>query len=516
MPSPQHATRAWDTIARSGSIDDVLAAESDDEVRASPGWRSCFRVRRAIFAKHAVPLLGPGDLASIDLGSDDERAAVACAATLGARSALFALDPRSLSAWLDVHAAAWPEDPWLALSAGWLAAMSGGDPAMVKQCAEHAQRIARERRDGMLVIDAAALGALAAIEGGDPTVGLDLARRASRMASSEGVSPFAVLPHVVLARARRVTGYPHLAAHIVGAVAAYLAEDCRAWPDWEALLASGPALVRAARGPAERLRAVLVALERAERAELETSAGTLLTDDLPAFARIEAELLLEVLDAARPSHHAIEWCHGATDAPPAGLHGTAGAQDADAHVVARPGEPGRRVLSLGTELVVREHGALRIAAEEGQARTDSAIAALLLAGPEGMPRDVLFARLYGFAYHERHAGVFRVLLHRARKRVEGWATLDRTEGGIRIALERTVAFPDPRCQSSDRALFSVVVAAQGRVSARDLAEKLGVPLRSAQETLRRLAEAGLFRPLASGRVIEYVLEDTTFNEPTPP
>ena len=41
-----------------------------------------------------------------------------------------------------------------------------------------------------------------------------------------------------------------------------------------------------------------------------------------------------------------------------------------------------------------------------------------------------------------------------------------------------------------------------------------MPLRTVQATLRQLANEGVCRVERSGRNVEYVVEDTTFREPT--
>ena len=52
------------------------------------------------------------------------------------------------------------------------------------------------------------------------------------------------------------------------------------------------------------------------------------------------------------------------------------------------------------------------------------------------------------------------------------------------------------------------------VPAKDAAKLLGIPVRTAQDGLRRLVDDGVCRAEKVGRRLEYHLEDTTFREPT--
>jgi hypothetical protein len=283
---------------------------------------------------------------------------------------------------------------------------------------------------------------------------------------------------------------------------------------WERILGTGTSGPPPPDGAPERLYAALEAAGRGDRGDWEEALDEIGAAPLPAFLRAEVDALRELADWSAPSTRCAEWIGGTTDAPPFALDGASGTTRARAFVLAAPGRAPRRVLALGRSLCERETHAQTIGDEAEQARTDSTVAALLLAGPEGVPVETLFERIYGFPHHERHDGVWRVLLHRVRARVEGWATLEHAQRHVSVVPRGPVLFPDARCERADAEVLAYA-AAHGVLVAKDIAEALGVPLRRAQDALKRLAEGGLFRATSEGRVVRYVLEDTTFGEPTP-
>jgi predicted transcriptional regulator len=59
-----------------------------------------------------------------------------------------------------------------------------------------------------------------------------------------------------------------------------------------------------------------------------------------------------------------------------------------------------------------------------------------------------------------------------------------------------------------------VLAEQGRLSVRAVAQMLGIPVRTAQHALKALAEEGICEVERRGRELQYRIEDTTFSEPT--
>jgi len=129
--------------------------------------------------------------------------------------------------------------------------------------------------------------------------------------------------------------------------------------------------------------------------------------------------------------------------------------------------------------------------------------------------DALFRRVYGFAYDEGlHRGVRDVLYHRVRQRLGEVAALVRADGRIRVAHDVSILAPDPRCSPPRDHILLWLLARHGHTSAKDAAKLLGIPVRTAQDGLRRLADDGVCRAEKVGRRLEYHLEDTTFREPT--
>jgi DNA-binding transcriptional ArsR family regulator len=143
------------------------------------------------------------------------------------------------------------------------------------------------------------------------------------------------------------------------------------------------------------------------------------------------------------------------------------------------------------------------------------LAILALAGASGLDDSTCFTRTYGFAYvPDLHRGVFDVLLHRARIAVQGAARLERASGRIALSATRPLLVPDPcTAQSmSDRVLR--FLAEQGRASAKQAAEGLGVSLRAVQGALTALSEADACVIERQGRHVTYAIEDSVFSEPT--
>ncbi|MDQ3035723.1 MAG: hypothetical protein M3Y87_25175, partial [Myxococcota bacterium] len=147
-------------------------------------------------------------------------------------------------------------------------------------------------------------------------------------------------------------------------------------------------------------------------------------------------------------------------------------------------------------------------------RSETALAALALAG--GTMRDTsLFSTVYGFEYEPAlHATVFGVLLHRIRERLGEVGTLVRENEHVVLRASEPMTIADPRCTRLTDDSVLHVFARQGALSARDAAQQLALPLRTVQAVLQQLADEGAVRAVRQGRNIAYVVEDTTFSEPT--
>ena len=85
---------------------------------------------------------------------------------------------------------------------------------------------------------------------------------------------------------------------------------------------------------------------------------------------------------------------------------------------------------------------------------------------------------------------------------------------LRLTLSTPLAIADPRCDLtlSDQVLS--IMSQRGRAGAKEIAGVLGVSLRNTQSALGALVDDGACTRNKLGRRVEYVVEDTTFSEPT--
>ena len=375
-----------------------------------------------------------------------------------------------------------------------------------------------------LALEAMALRSLDSLESGDVDGALALARRASRMGRTESIPLLEHLVNLVLARVRRASGQPHLATRILTALLAVSSAPLRPWLTVELSLARGERTPLEGDIPGSEVSHALGrALDAAWAGRLEAfdaeirALEQLLAACLP-YAR-DVERLRAAIDprATIPSWLA-EFSRGESHAAPHGLGGLAEPVLARsghvAWVLAPLDSPARRILATGVALAHAVSGARVLDESAASLRTDSAIATLLLAGPHGIDEDVFFRRLYGFDYEpDRHQSVRGVLYARVRKRIEP-AELVRDAGRVTIARDGALLAPDPRCTPAPELGILRVLAERKRAAPKEVAAALGIPLRTAQDFLRRLTEDGAVRAERAARGLHYVLEDTTFSEPT--
>lgn len=366
-------------------------------------------------------------------------------------------------------------------------------------------------------IEASSLVALATAERSDALGdALKVARRGSRMARTESLPQEEYLANTVLARLRRLEGKAHLSARILSALLRVASAPWHRWMRWELWLAGVD--VRSGLGAAGGGVGDLAALGEAwlfegEVGGAETRWRRLLEVVTPCrFLLRDARVLGSLAALTESSDPEVrDFVRGASDVVPRGLSALGARLGTDAACVVSDGHRGWRVLSPARPAHARgfAEGSAR------QARTETAIAALLLAGRGGVEEEVLFARLYGFAYDPlRHRGVRDVLYTRIRKRSEGVAELRRDDGRVTLVHGGLLVVSDPRpSPPPELALLQVLATTEIR-SASAAARVLGIPLRTAQDALRRLAEDGACQVVKRGKRCEYRVEDTTFLEPT--
>jgi hypothetical protein len=408
------------------------------------------------------------------------------------------------------------------LAMAW-ATLARGDADSAANSAEKIARQAQSDSLARLAVEARAVRALATTNT-DPAASLDLARRTSLMARSEGLPAPEFLAHLVLARARRSVRQSHLAARVLTALAELAPPPWQPWIAWEQAFATGSVnaesehlsvalsslsqlMQSAANGDVERHATV--------RRSLETAARTFFP------AKRDVDELVAAMDPTRPAvtSELAAWRAGESMLLPANLAGFRGRahedeENAAAYVLTLPGERGRRVLHLASELI-RLPGLVRIAESyRAQGRVETLLCVLALAGPDGLDEGDCFTRVYEFEFvHARHRGAFDVLVHRTRAALEQ-GRIERSDRALRLALDAPLLVPDPRASQriTDRILR--LLAERGSASARDAAESLGISLRSAQGALAELSEGGACDPRRVGKNLQYVVEDSIFSEPT--
>lgn len=476
------------------------------------------------------------DLEAFVGGSTETRRAACHACSALERAAFVAFDVAALDSLRQVHAKLagrlGDAQRQVHRADAWLRVLRG-DVAELEDEGKQLYAAAAGAQDASAVIDATLVRALAALTEDRLKDATGLARRASRMARTEGLRPERYLAAVVLARVRRRGGRPHLATRILAGIAPIAAPSWQGWLSWERILAGGsPDADDLGHGfrPADRaVLALTKLLETAGRGDLvdfDARADALL-EEVAGFREIsrEATALRAALDyrpTAPECPDAVrQWALGDEAETPAGFHGLVGPPDGPADstiacVVSRPEHEPRRILRIAVPLLEVEGDVLRLSRTRlRRGRVDTAVAALALGGPSGLADEDLFRRAYEFAFTPSlHAGILDVLVHRMRARLEGAATIHRKEGRITIEPHGILVLSDPRCVEHVEDRLLRLIARLGGVTTRQAAQELDVSVRTAQLALRRLLEAGDCVLNRNGRRVQYLVEDTTFTEPT--
>jgi DNA-binding transcriptional ArsR family regulator len=495
-------------------VSDPRAAALRGDFRAARAWRAEHPDEKAwAIALSAMEAAATGgrlpareEVAAFAGASPAKRAVVAIACSEAERAAFAAFDREGLESWAATHASLVDD---LGCGRLWRRLVRGETDGL----ADEARRVetgAAKAGDAPTVVEAASLGALGSLAAGDVEGAVALARRASRMARTEALPQSEYLAHLVLARLRRVTGRPHLAARILGALARIASPGWQGWIAWEALLAG--AEVEAPAGSAARsLQALFAARDRASAEE----ALAKLRPAIRGFADFEGEIDDVVAaidpdaDLSRASARVRDFLTGAAAHAPGPLAGPAFRSADSVLVLARPGRPARRVLSGGIDT-----GALPFVGSPDRAgRTEAAVAVLAFARSPLSDAD-FFRAVYGFVYSEPlHRGNLDVLVHRVRAAIDESAALER-EAGLVLSVRRPFVVADPRAERSvDERILRALALRKG-TKARDVAGRLGIPLRTVQLALSRLVDDGACEAVKEGRAVEYRVEDTTFTEPT--
>ena len=375
-------------------------------------------------------------------------------------------------------------------------------------------------------VDAATTRALILHEEERLEEALAIARRAARMAATEGLRTPRILASLVLARIRAALGQAVHATRITESLAGWASPEWSGWIACERLFVSGLGVAEHALAPvvdtstpseaARALVAMMNAARQSQRSELSRQAAFLAT--VPVLVRrVHAALgLLDpAIDPDRLEPAVAEFVRGEGGILPLGLSGLGAPDEGDdstAWILRRAHAPGRRLARLGLSLA----GTPPLAASQRRTgREDVALAVLALAGDEGVSYATLVRRVYRAAYApELHDAKLRVLGHRVGARLGASGQVGASHGQLALHVESPILVPDPRCAlgPEDRVLHAL--ARRGRASARELAEELAIPLRTVQGAVRELLEDGACREEPHGRSVQYVVEDTTYAEPT--
>jgi DNA-binding transcriptional ArsR family regulator len=344
---------------------------------------------------------------------------------------------------------------------------------------------------------------------------LGLAREAAARASRADQPHAQYAAYLALARARRHTHRVPMATRLVGSLLRSAPETYRELLAWEAFLV-GLRGERAA--DTDALALVIDAARRGDREAFERARATLATATaMDAPRAFEARAIVAALDPAGDlrasdpttqaflagARHDLEGLEGAVIEP--------GAADAPIALAIVSHTGLRRVLAPGIALV----GPLpRVAGSEQGGRTETAIVTLAGA-PRGLDVESFFRAVYGFAFKKAlHDGVLRVLLTRMRQALEPHARLVREDERLRLEVTTPFALVDPRVASrADNAVLRAI-AGDRAISAKEIAERTGLPLRTVQAELGRLVDEGVCRREKDGRNTEYLVEDTVVREPS--
>lgn len=527
-------------------LERATEALADDRSPLGGVWRHAILAARLLVDAEAPKGPDAGDLAKLKKADADVREVAAVACAHHERLALIGWDVERLRELRTIHAGL-GDEPFVARGLArvdaWIQLLDG-DVAGLEAAGKHIYAEGASAQDASLVIDATLLRAMAALtrRGEAAEEAKALARRASRMARTEGLRAERYLASIVLARVRRRGGRPHLATRILSAIIPMAPPPWQGWLRWERLLAGwrpGPtaptkevqeALARAPASPAAKAAKGLVSWLAATSegdAKKAARARRAVAKEAAHFVDIaqEQEALAACLEPSRSAEDCpspvVAWARGDDDETPAGLHGIVGAPDGPADstiacVVCRPDRAPRRILRIAVPMIEAEREVTRLQRTRlRRGRVDTAVAALALAGDEGLPDAELFERAYEFEFVTAlHAGILDVLVHRMRARLEGAAVVHRNSGQLRLEPLGVLVLPDPRCVEHVEDRLLRVIARHGGVTTRQAAQELDVSVRTAQLALRRLLASGDCVLNRDGRRVQYIVEDTTFTEPT--
>ncbi len=489
------------------------SADSGDQA-----WARALGTMEWVFSQ--APALHPSPATIEQDAHRNARAQHAAAVAAGqmALRAFVAVQPRELDQWNRILERIASRNETVevsleyALAQGWSSILRGETVHMQEQLAtlEHQGRDARFAHITTLFAIQRAFAALSARDIDGATT---FSRRASRMARAESFLQCEYLANIALARSRRHAGRGYLALRILDALAQVTPVDWQRWLAFERGLCGAGSSNEA---PAKTSFVALAnAIERGSRIDCQ-HAGEALAVWAQGFHDLyeECAALLATIGVAPISVEADAWCRGRSDAIPFGIRDPCA--DTESFVIMDAG-PSRRMLASGLRLLRAEQPIWTINSSKRQGtRNHRALAILAMAGDAGVTQEELFAGVYGFGFDAvRHGRLLRTLVFRIRAELGDVASLERDGTQLRLVAHRAIAIPDPRSALDlGEKILAEVASASGRSTAREVARAMKVPLRTVQATLHGLVDEHLCTTETDGRRVEYVVEDTTFREPS--
>lgn len=337
---------------------------------------------------------------------------------------------------------------------------------------------------------------------------LALARRGTRMARTESFPQLQYLAGMALARQRRLHGTPHLAARILAALLAVAGPRWRSWASWELLWVDSSANESSSPAVAS-LRNVFAATLGGDVGSLKTALDALeASPSMPPFSSTEPAVYRSCVLADPP----LPFNQSRIRNVPLGLSAPASAKDSLCVALISP--DGVPIRVFASALPLYEDVFPVLPRGTGHVRKESTICALAFATGMSLELEEAFRAIYGFAFlPDTHASTFRSMLHHVRAHLGDAADIVRDEGRLQLKVHRPFSIRDPLCEDTlhDRVLR---VLAKRSLGAKRLAAALDLPLRSAQHLLGELVATGGCARQRSGNAVRYVVEDTTFAEPT--
>ena len=241
------ALRAALDAADKGQRDGALEALAQLERRDGDFVRACQLAAQSRLWLTDPRALGPPSheqLAAFLTCNAEARVAASLACSAAATSCVLGLDVVELDSYNALNAELLGSQPhgvaagWLTLCRSW-AEVIRGESSSVDTRLESLRTEAVDAQAAVLAVEATALRSLAALNDGNIPVATERARRASRMARTEAIPRAELLAHLVLARLRRISGKPHLAARILSSLIEFAAPPWHPWMLWELTLSGG-------------------------------------------------------------------------------------------------------------------------------------------------------------------------------------------------------------------------------------------------------------------------------------